>query len=121
MLEAKRISVSSKRQITIPQKFFEALNISNEVKCYVSNNKIVIEPVNDSDDDYFTEHILRDLMKEGYQGEELIQRYKEMKSKVRPAVQRMIEEAKMAAKDLRDKKGTGDEEMKEIFGDSEGE
>ncbi|WP_047155132.1 AbrB/MazE/SpoVT family DNA-binding domain-containing protein [Aneurinibacillus tyrosinisolvens] len=121
MLETKRISVSSKRQITIPQKFFEALNIGSEVKCYVSNNKIIIEPINDSDDDYFTEYILRDLMKEGYQGEELIQKYKEMKSKVRPAVDRMMEEAKMAARNLRNQKGTGDDEVKEIFGDLEEE
>lgn len=106
---------------SFPQKFFEALNIGSEVKCYVSNNKIIIEPVNDSDDDYFTEYILRDLIKQGYQGEELIQKYKEMKSKVRPAVERMIGEAKIAARNLRNQKGTGDDEMKEIFGDSEEE
>lgn len=57
----------------------------------------------------FTEHILRDLMNQGYQGEELIQKYKDMKSKVRPALDKMIEEAKEAARKLRSQKGTGED------------
>ncbi|MBU4293647.1 MAG: AbrB/MazE/SpoVT family DNA-binding domain-containing protein, partial [Actinobacteria bacterium] len=38
----KRISVSQKRQITIPIEFFNSIGIGKEVDCYVQNNAIVI-------------------------------------------------------------------------------
>jgi len=114
MLEAKRISISSKRQITIPLKFFEALNLGNEVECFLRNNEIVIRPVQTSEE--LSEEILKDLIQQGYQGEELLERFKEMHSKVRPAIEQMIDEAKEAAKNF---KGTGEEQMNEIFADVE--
>ena len=41
----KRISVSQKRQITIPIEFYNSIGIDKEVECYVQNNAIVIRPV----------------------------------------------------------------------------
>ncbi len=82
---------------------------------------MIIKPVSDSDDNYFTEYTLRDSIKEGYQDEELIQTYKERKSKVRPALERMMEEAKMADRNRRQQKETGNGEIKVIFGNSEEE
>jgi bifunctional DNA-binding transcriptional regulator/antitoxin component of YhaV-PrlF toxin-antitoxin module len=114
MLEARRINVSTKRQITIPQKFFEALNIGNEVECFIRNNEIVIRPIHASEE--FSEEILRDLIKQGYQGEELLQKFREMRSKVRPAIQKLIEEAEEAARNF---KGTGEDKMNELFSDVE--
>jgi bifunctional DNA-binding transcriptional regulator/antitoxin component of YhaV-PrlF toxin-antitoxin module len=38
----KRISVSQKRQITIPIEFFNSIGIDKEVECYVQNNAIII-------------------------------------------------------------------------------
>ena len=35
-MDRKIIAVSSKRQITIPQKFYERLQLSNEVECFVA-------------------------------------------------------------------------------------
>lgn len=114
MFETKRISVSSKRQITIPQKFFETLHIGNEVECFIRNNEIVIRPVHVGEE--FSEQILKDLIQQGYQGEELLEKFKEMRTKVRPAVERLIEEADETAKKFA---GTGNEQMNEIFSDGE--
>jgi hypothetical protein len=38
MMERKIISVSEKRQITIPQKYFEALGSTGEAECILQNN-----------------------------------------------------------------------------------
>ena len=40
----KRISVSQKRQITIPIEFYNDVGIEKEVECYIQNNTIVIRP-----------------------------------------------------------------------------
>ena len=36
-MDRKIISISSKRQITIPQKFFNLLGFENEAECVASN------------------------------------------------------------------------------------
>jgi hypothetical protein len=41
----------------------------------------------------FADEILKDLISQGYTGDELLAKFKEQRSKVRPAVERMIEEA----------------------------
>ena len=45
VMQKKRISVSQKRQITIPIEFYNKIGIENEVECYIQNNSIVIRPV----------------------------------------------------------------------------
>lgn len=110
--EKKRISVSGKRQITIPQKFFEVLGIGSEVECFVRDGELVIRPIQTNE---FAEEILRDLVKQGFQGQELIDEFIKTKSKIRPALIRMIEEADKFAQ--KTKKETGDQKMREIFGD----
>lgn len=67
-------------------------------------------------DDDFSEFLLADLINQGYSGDVLLNEFKHMKMKIRPAVERMIEEADQAAARL---KGTGDDEMSEIFADVE--
>jgi len=115
-LEIKRIRVSNKRQITIPKKFFEKLNLGEEVDCIFDKDRgeIIIRPCIKNDD--FSEFILADLINQGYCGEALLTEFKRMKEKVRSAVEIMIEEADQAANRL---KGTGDDEMIEIFADVE--
>ena len=44
ILEKKIVSISSKRQITIPQKFFTMLGFTNEAECMVRGNELVIRP-----------------------------------------------------------------------------
>jgi len=92
----KRISVSQKRQITIPIEFFNSLGIEKEVECYLQNNAIVIRPVRENSGE-FDEQILADLISQGLSGQELLEKFKELRRKVRPAVERLLGEARLAA------------------------
>jgi len=114
IVDTRRISVSSKRQITIPQKYFNKLNIGDEVECLMTDSEIIIRPVHH--DTEFAEEILKDLIAKGLQGDQLLAEFKKTRSKIRPAIKRMIEEAEQAAEQL---DGTGDDTMKEIFSDLE--
>lgn len=93
----KRISVSQKRQITIPIEFYNSVGIDKEVECYVQNNTIVIRPVRDSGGE-FDEQILADLIAQGLSGQELLDKFKETRRQIRPAVERLLDEARLAAK-----------------------
>lgn len=97
VMEMKKIAISAKRQITIPQKFFSTLGFDTEAECMIRGNELVIRPVKTSAGGEFAEQILTDLIKQGYSGDELLFRFKEAQSQVRPAVEGMLEEAKRAA------------------------
>ena len=92
----KRISVSTKRQITIPIEFFNKLGIEKEVECYVHDNAIVIRPVREGGGE-FDEQILADLISQGISGPELLAKFKEMRRQIRPAVDCLLDEARLAA------------------------
>lgn len=92
----KRISVSQKRQITIPIEFFNSLGIEKEVECYLQNNALVIRPVREYSGE-FDEEILADLISQGLSGQELLEKFKETRRKVRPAVRKLLNEARLAA------------------------
>jgi 5'-deoxynucleotidase YfbR-like HD superfamily hydrolase len=98
-MESKRISISRKRQITIPQRFFETLGFHDAAECILRDSELVIRPVTDQGSGEFAEEILKDLIDQGYSGEELLTRFKEQRIKLRPAVERMIEEADTLADD----------------------
>lgn len=93
----KRISVSQKRQITIPIEFYNSLGIEKEVECYLQNNAIVIRPVRKSSGE-FDEQILADLISQGFSGQDLLVKFKKTRRQIRPTVQRLLEEARLAAK-----------------------
>jgi bifunctional DNA-binding transcriptional regulator/antitoxin component of YhaV-PrlF toxin-antitoxin module len=93
----KRISVSQKRQITIPIEFYNSVGIDKEVECYVENNAIVIRPVRESSGE-FDEQLLADLIAQGLSGQELLDKFKETRRQIRPAVERLLDEARLAAK-----------------------
>ena len=95
-LEKKRISVSQKRQITIPIEFFNSVGIDKEVECFVQNNVIVIRPVRDGGGE-FDEQILADLISQGLSGQELLVKFKETRRQIRPAVDRLLDDARLAA------------------------
>jgi len=92
----KRISVSQKRQITIPIEFYNSLGIDKEVECYVQNNAIIIRPIRESSGE-FDEQILADLIAQGLSGQELLDKFKETRRQIRPAVERLLDEARLAA------------------------
>ena len=113
-MERKTIHISGKRQITIPQKYFEALGFGKEAECILQNNMILIKPVRENTGGEFAEQILADLIAQGYSGEVLLKKFKEEQKKVRPAVEKIIEIAKEAAK------GNGDfYTYDDVFGSEE--
>lgn len=97
-MEHKIISVSGKRQITIPQKYFEALGFSNEAECILQNNSIVIRPIRENTGNEFSEQILADLISQGFSGQELLIKFKEMSKKIAPAINRLLDEADSIAR-----------------------
>lgn len=44
-MESKKVSISSKRQITIPQKFFTLLGFNTEAECIMRGNELVLRPL----------------------------------------------------------------------------
>ena len=93
----KRVSVSSKRQISIPKEYYDLLGIGGEVNLELYGNHIVVKPVNENFDD-FSENILQDLIEEGYNGPDLMREFKHRKSQMANAVSSMIEDAKANGK-----------------------
>lgn len=98
LMERKIISVSGKRQVTIPQKYFETLGFSNEAECILQNNAIVIRPIKENTGSEFSEQILADLIAQGLSGQELLLKFKEMSKKIAPAMDKLISEADSIAK-----------------------
>ena len=97
LLKSKKVSISSKRQITIPQKFFSMLGFGTEAECIVRGNELVLRPVRETSGGEFAEYILADLISKGYSGEVLLEKFKEAQKEVRPAVEKMLEQAELAA------------------------
>lgn len=95
-MEHKIIRISSKRQLTIPQKFFETLGFDNEAECILKDGGIFIRPIHSAANE-FAEEILADLIAQGYSGNELLEQFKLQSKKVRPAVKAMIAEANETA------------------------
>lgn len=63
----------------------------------VRGNELVIRPAKTNTGGEFAEQILADLIGQGYSGNELLQQFKLAQSKLHPAVEEMIGEAKAAA------------------------
>jgi bifunctional DNA-binding transcriptional regulator/antitoxin component of YhaV-PrlF toxin-antitoxin module len=96
-MEMKKVSISTKRQITIPQKFFTMLGFDTEAECMVRGNELIIRPVKANAGGEFAEQILADLITQGYSGNDLLIQFKAVQSQVRPAVEAMLGEAERAA------------------------
>ena len=112
--DRKRLSISSKRQITIPQKFYTMLGFTDTAECVVRGNELVIRPVRSESGGEFAEQILAELIAEGLSGEELLTEFKARQAKIRPAVEAMIADAEAAAA------GTSEyERYEDVFGTEE--
>ena len=97
-MNRKTIRISEKRQLTIPQKFFEALGFSTEAECILRGNEIVLRPAREQGGGEFAEQILADLIAQGFSGDQLLTEFKKMQKKVRPAVEVMLTQAEQAAR-----------------------
>jgi len=91
--ERKIISVSAKRQLTIPQKYYEFLGFNTEAECVLQEDGLLIKPLWNPDDSDFSEQILEDLISQGYEGKELLSKFKLYSKSIRPAVTKLIQEA----------------------------
>lgn len=100
LAERKIISVSTKRQVTIPQKFFDLLGFQHEAECILKDDGIFIRPIHMGGRE-FAENILEELIAQGYSGKELLEKFKEQNRRVRPAVVQLIAEADEIAKNGR--------------------
>lgn len=95
--EQKRVTISSKRQFTIPQKFYSELGFDRDAICTMADGMLIIEPASRISGGEFAEIILADLIREGYSGQDLLNEFKIRQTKVRPAVEVLLEKAKDAA------------------------
>ena len=95
--KSKRISVSSKRQISIPKEFYEQLNIGEEVILELHGNHLILKPIRDNFDD-FSDEILEDLVAEGYTGNELVAEFKHRKGQIGSAAESLIIETMAKSK-----------------------
>ena len=110
-MESKKVSISSKRQITIPQKFFTLLGFNTEAECIMRGNELVLRLVKENSSGEFAEQILADLIRQGYSGEELLEKFKQAQRKIRPAVEAMLAEADRVAESK-----SGGYSLEDVFG-----
>lgn len=111
IMERKIINITGKRQITIPLKFYEKLQLGKEVECCLTDDAVILRPLSSSDDS-LTMEILRDLISQGYNGDELLVKFEEHRTNIKKAVRLLINEADEIAEGKR--KGAT---TKDIFGE----
>ncbi|NLK44248.1 MAG: AbrB/MazE/SpoVT family DNA-binding domain-containing protein [Tissierellia bacterium] len=92
IMNRKIISVSKKRQITIPLHFYKHLKLGSEVECILEDGKIIIQPLHRESSEFSVE-ILKDLVSQGYSGNELIKQFEIQSQNIKKAVTNMLEEA----------------------------
>lgn len=94
----KVLSISSKRQITIPQKFYQTLGFGDEAECIVRGDELVIRPIKTAAGGEFAEQILSELIEESLSGEALLREFRKRQAQIRPAAEAMLARAEDIAK-----------------------
>lgn len=79
--QSQTVKISSKRQITIPSKFYEAGGFDEYALCTWTENDLLLQPLKVNDEDNSVT-ILRQLVAEGYEGDELVDKYEEIQNKI---------------------------------------
>lgn len=79
--QSQTVKISSKRQITIPSKFYEAGGFDKYALCTWTENGLLLQPLKVNDEDNSVT-ILRQLVAEGYEGDELVDKYEEIQNKI---------------------------------------
>lgn len=76
----RKLKISSKRQITIPVDVYERHGFADYALLTETEGGLTIEPLNLADDDEdLTLKLLRYLIDKGYDGEDLLDKYEEIK------------------------------------------
>jgi len=96
--EVKKLRISAKRQITIPQKFYSKLGFTHDAECEIRGEELIIRPIREGVGE-FAEEILSDLIKEGLSGEELLQAFRNRQKEIRPTVEALLKDAKKVAEE----------------------
>lgn len=92
IMDRKTISVSKKRQITIPLQFYKHLDLDNEVECSLEDGAIIIRPLHRGTAEFSVE-ILKDLIEQGYSDDELVKQFEMQSKNIKTAVTNILEEA----------------------------
>ncbi|WP_251547645.1 toxin-antitoxin system [Limosilactobacillus caecicola] len=79
--------------VTIPKSF--NVTAGTALKPQLTNRGIFFEFVNQDDFFNFDEEILTDLVREGYEGEKLIEQYKHAKHHLSQSMDKLIDEAEI--------------------------
>src|SRR5699024_12461986 len=69
----KQISVSEKRQITIPKQFYDASGMGTEVVCELRGDEIILRALPPTQD--FSEETLTDSAPQRFTGQNLLQHF----------------------------------------------
>lgn len=93
----KRVTITSKRQFTIPQVFYTQLGFENKAICTMGDGFLVIQPVMSDINDEFSEELLTDLIVEGYSGEELLIEFKKRRANLKHGIDGILNKAKAIA------------------------
>ena len=109
-MERKIINVTGKRQITIPQKFYNILGMGKEIECELTDNAIILRPFRN--DGGFATEILKDLVAQGYSGNELVTEFEKQQKNIARAISDVSAEADDIAYGR--KKGAG---INDVFGE----
>ena len=91
-MERKIINITGKRQVTIPLKFFEKLRFGKEAECILTDDAVILRPLAASDDTY-TMEILKDLVSQGYSGDELLTKFAEQRANMKKAINTLMKQA----------------------------
>ena len=92
LMDRKIINVSQKRHITMPLQFYKHLHLGSEVVCMLEDGKIIIQPLHRGPGEFSVE-ILKDLVSQGYSGDELVKQFETQSKNIKKAVINMLEEA----------------------------
>jgi len=89
--ESKEIKITSKRQLTIPKTYFDYLEIDETVQAYLFDDAILLKPekkqsIQESD----IETILRNVMNEGYTGDDLADEFSRRVKEYNKVLERRI-------------------------------
>lgn len=92
--EYREIKITSKRQITIPKSFFDNLAIEETFQAYLLDDGIFLKPIQKTETvyDQDIQSIIRQVIKEGYSGEEFVGELTYRISEYNKLIERRIQE-----------------------------
>jgi bifunctional DNA-binding transcriptional regulator/antitoxin component of YhaV-PrlF toxin-antitoxin module len=90
--EFKTVKITSKRQLTIPKAYFDYLRIEESVQAFLLDDGILLKPgKKQSTQEIDVEIILRNVMVEGYTGDELADEFSRRVKSYNKVLDRRIE------------------------------